>query len=98
MFPSLSMVTKRVKSSLQTIFFAILPTSLMHERISGFSDDPDLFFHGLELGSFKASFWIGLRSESDGEGESFRGDLKRCETLIFLSVPSDFLFRPIGLF
>lgn len=47
MLPSLSIVTKRAKSSLQTIRLAVFAINLIHERSSGFSLDPIFLSHGL---------------------------------------------------
>lgn len=89
MFPSLSIVTKRVKSSLQIIRFADLATSLMHDSNSGFSDDPVFFRQGFEFVSFNDKFSVASKIfVSDGEDENLSGDLKRWLTL----------FRPVASF
>ena len=79
------------------IRFAIFATSLMHDKSSRLSDDPLLFRHGFDVGSLKDKVFSGLKRESEGDGESFSGDLNRAETLKRLSDGS-FRFRSNGLF
>ena len=71
MLPSLSMVTKRVKSSVITTFFALFPRNLMQDKSSRLLEGPVFL---LQFFSFKL---MSCKEFSMVIGIIFSGDLNR---------------------